>query len=64
MDLTWQELRTCFFRFKLHLSKKYCKQPMKEKYLLSGSLEETNEAYSLAKIMGIKMCEYYSFFKS
>ena len=41
---------------------KYCKQPMKEKYLLSGSLEETNEAYSLAKIMGIKMCEYYSFF--
>ena len=41
---------------------KYCKQPMKEKYLLSGSLEETNEAYSLAKIMGIKMCEYYSQF--
>ena len=41
---------------------KYCKQPMKEKYLLSGALEETNEAYSLAKIMGIKMCEYYSQF--
>ena len=41
---------------------KYCSQPMKEKYLLSGALEETNEAYSLAKIMGIKMCEYYSQF--
>ena len=41
---------------------KYCRQPMKEKYLLSGALEETNEAYSLAKIMGIKMCEYYSLF--
>ena len=35
---------------------------MKEKYLLSGALEETNEAYSLAKISGLKMCEYYSSF--
>ena len=41
---------------------KYCKQPMKEKYILTGSLEETNDAYSLAKIVGIKMCEYYSSF--
>ena len=41
---------------------KYCKQPMKEKYLLSGKLEETNEGYSLAKILGLKMCEYYSQF--
>ena len=41
---------------------KYCKQPMKEKYILSGPLEETNDAYSLAKILGIKMCEYYSQF--
>ena len=41
---------------------KFCKQPMKEKYLLSGILEETNEAYSLAKILGMKMCEYYSHF--
>ena len=39
---------------------KYCRQPMKESYLLSGPLEETNDAYSLAKITGIKMCEYYS----
>ena len=39
---------------------KLCKQPMKEKYLLTGLLEETNDAYSIAKIAGIKMCEYYS----
>lgn len=41
---------------------KYCKQPMKEKYLLTGRLEETNDAYAIAKIAGIKMCEYYSKF--
>ena len=39
---------------------KFCKQPMKEKYLLSGPLEETNDAYAIAKIAGLKMCEYYS----
>ncbi len=36
-----------------------CLQPMKEEYLLSGPLEETNEPYALAKIAGIKMCENY-----
>ena len=39
---------------------KFCKQPMKEKYLLSGPLEESNDAYAIAKIAGLKMCEYYS----
>ena len=33
-------------------------QPLKEEYLLTGSLEPTNEAYALAKITGIKMCQY------
>ena len=33
---------------------KLCKQPMKEKYLLTGPLEETNDAYSIAKIAGLK----------
>ena len=33
-------------------------QPIKEEYLLSGKLEETNEAYALAKISGLKYCEY------
>ena len=35
-------------------------QPMKEEYLLSGSLEPTNEAYSIAKISAIKLCRYYN----
>ena len=35
-------------------------QPIKEKYLLTGSLEKTNEAYALAKIVGLKMCEFYN----
>ncbi|CAN5643923.1 GDP-L-fucose synthase [soil metagenome] len=35
-------------------------QPMKEEYLLSGLLEPTNEAYAIAKIAGIKLCEYYN----
>ena len=38
-----------------------CRQPIKERYLLSGSLEKTNEAYAVAKIAGIKMCESYNF---
>ncbi len=39
---------------------KNCKQPMKEKYILSGKLEETNDAYAIAKIAGIYMCANYS----
>ena len=39
---------------------KYSNQPIKEKYLLSGNLEETNDAYAVAKIAGIKMCEAYN----
>ena len=36
------------------------KQPIKEKYLLTGELEKTNEPYAIAKIAGIKMCESYN----
>ena len=39
---------------------KKCKQPIKEKYLLTGPLEETNDAYAIAKIAGIKMCQSYN----
>ena len=39
---------------------KYANQPIKEGYLLSGALEETNDAYAIAKIAGIKMCESYN----
>jgi len=38
---------------------KLCNQPIKEEYLLSGVLEQTNEPYAIAKIAGIKMCENY-----
>lgn len=39
---------------------KHAPQPMKEEYLLSGPLEPTNEAYAIAKIAGIKMCQAYN----
>ena len=39
---------------------KNCPQPIKEDYLLSGKLEETNEPYAIAKIAGIKMCQSYN----
>jgi len=38
---------------------KFCDQPIREEYLLTSPLEETNEPYALAKIAGIKMCESY-----
>jgi len=37
-----------------------CPQPIKEEYLLTGPLEPTNEAYAVAKIAGIKMCQSYN----
>lgn len=39
---------------------KFSKQPIKEEYLLTGKLEETNEAYAIAKILGLKMTEFYN----
>jgi len=38
---------------------KMCEQPIKEEYLLTGPLESTNDAYAIAKISGIKMCQAY-----
>ena len=38
---------------------KFAPQPMKEEYLLTGTLEPTNEPYAIAKIAGIKLCEAY-----
>lgn len=37
-----------------------CMQPIKESYLLTGPLEETNKAYALAKIAGLIMCQSYN----
>tara|TARA_B100000989_G_C19533044_1_gene471431 strand:- start:16233 stop:17159 length:927 start_codon:yes stop_codon:yes gene_type:complete len=39
---------------------KNCLQPIKEEYLLGGSLEPTNQWYAIAKIAGIKLCEAYN----
>ncbi len=39
---------------------KNCKQPIKESYLLTGELEETNDAYAIAKIAGLKMCQSFN----
>ena len=38
---------------------KFAPQPLKEEYLLTGTLEPTNEPYAIAKIAGIKMCDSY-----
>lgn len=38
---------------------KLAEQPIKEEYLLTGSLEPTNEAYAIAKIAGIELCKFY-----
>jgi GDP-L-fucose synthase len=37
-----------------------CSQPIREEYLLTGPLEQTNEPYAIAKIAGIKLCESYN----
>ena len=39
---------------------KFAKQPISEDQLLTGKLEETNDAYAIAKITGVKMCEAYN----
>ena len=39
---------------------KLSRQPIKEEYLLDGKLEVTNEGYALAKIIGLKACEYHN----
>jgi len=38
---------------------KFAEQPIRENALLTGALEPTNEAYAIAKIAGLKMCDYY-----
>ena len=39
---------------------KLCPQPIKEEYFMTGKLEETNDAYAVAKIAGIKMCQSFN----
>jgi nucleoside-diphosphate-sugar epimerase len=40
-------------------TRKMAPQPLKEEYMLTGPLEQTNEPYGIAKIAGIKLCEAY-----
>src|SRR4030042_2133056 len=42
------------------ISPRTCPQPIREEYLMTGALEETSDAYSIAKIAGIKMCQSYN----
>lgn len=51
--------RLCFLGSSCIYPKK-CPQPIREDYLLTGSLESTNEPYAIAKIAGVKMCESYN----
>lgn len=59
----------CCYKFKVEdliflgsscIYPKFALQPIKESYLLTGKLEKTNEAYAVAKISGIKLCENYN----
>ena len=54
------KIKNLFFLGSSCIYPKNCKQPMKEKYIMSGKLEETNDAYAIAKIAGIYMCANYS----
>jgi GDP-L-fucose synthase len=39
---------------------KFAEQPLKEDFLLTGTLEPTNEPYAIAKIAALKLCRYYN----
>jgi GDP-L-fucose synthase len=54
------DVNQIFFLGSTCIYPKLAPQPLKEECLLTGPLEPTNEAYALAKIMGVKLCEYYS----
>jgi GDP-L-fucose synthase len=54
-----QEVKKLLFLGSSCIYPKMAPQPLKEEYLLTGTLESTNEPYAIAKIAGIKMCEAY-----
>jgi GDP-L-fucose synthase len=57
----WQTgVKQLFFLGSSCIYPRECPQPMKEDYLLTGTLETTNEPYAVAKIAGIKMCHAYN----
>ena len=57
IEISWKyEVKRFLFLGSSCIYPKFAKQPLKEEYLLSGSLESTNESYAIAKIAGIKLC--------
>lgn len=54
-----QDVKKLLFLGSSCIYPKLCPQPIKEEYLLSGYLEQTNEPYAIAKIAGLKLCESY-----
>ena len=60
IDAAWRHgTRQFLFLGSSCIYPKMAPQPLKEEYLLTGPLEPTNEAYAVAKITGIKMCQAY-----
>ena len=60
IDAAWRQgVRKLLFLGSSCIYPKLAAQPIKEEYLLSGPLEETNEAYAIAKIAGLKMAQAY-----
>ncbi|MEK7616919.1 MAG: GDP-L-fucose synthase [Patescibacteria group bacterium] len=61
-NIIWSALKTgtkkLMFLGSSCIYPRQCPQPMKEEYLLTGKLEPTNEAYAVAKVAGLKLCEY------
>lgn len=60
IDAAWRhEAKKLLFLGSSCIYPKFANQPMREEELLTGPLEPTNEAYAIAKIAGIKMCQGY-----
>ena len=58
IEISWQyNVKTLLFLGSSCIYPKYAAQPIKEEYLMTNSLEKTNEFYALAKIAGVKLCE-------
>ncbi len=58
IELSWHfGVKTLLFLGSSCIYPKFAPQPIKEEYLMTGSLEKTNEFYALAKIAGIKLCQ-------
>ena len=59
MHLTKNQVKKLLFLGSSCIYPKVAQQPIKEDYLLTGALEPTNEPYAIAKIAGLKLCEFY-----